>query len=103
MGDKARARETMMAAGVPIIPGSRGTVNDEKDAAPLAAKIGHPVIVKAAAGGGGRGSGGDNTPHDFIPAISAARTAAKAAFRAPGAHIEKYTKTPPHIEFQILG
>ncbi len=103
MGDKARARETMLAAGVPIIPGSRGTVNDEKDAAPLAAKIGYPVIVKAAAGGGGRGMRVVNTPDDLIPAMSAARTEAKAAFGVPDVYIEKYIKTPRHIEFQILG
>src|SRR5438309_4633716 len=64
MGDKAKARETMLAAGVPIIPGSRGTVSDEKEALPLAGRIGYPVIVKAAAGGGGRGMRVVNSAED---------------------------------------
>ncbi len=103
MGDKAKARETMLAAGVPIIPGSRGTVGDEKEAVPVAAKIGYPVIVKAAAGGGGRGMRVVNAPDELTAAMSAARTEAKAAFGVPDVYIEKYIKTPRHIEFQILG
>jgi len=103
MGDKARARETMTAAGVPIIPGSRGTVNDEKEAQPLASRIGYPVIVKAAAGGGGRGMRVVNSPEDLTAAMTAARTEAKAAFGVPDVYLEKYIKRPRHIEFQILG
>ena len=103
MGDKAKARETMLAAGVPIIPGSRGTVNDEKDALPLSARIGYPVIVKAAAGGGGRGMRVVNSAEELTAAMSAARTEAKAAFGVPDVYLEKYIKTPRHIEFQILG
>ncbi len=102
MGDKSRARETMLAAGVPIIPGSRGTVGDEEEAKRLAGRIGYPVIVKASAGGGGRGMRVVATPDDLTGAISAARTEAKAAFGVADVYIEKYLKTPRHIEFQIL-
>jgi acetyl-CoA carboxylase, biotin carboxylase subunit len=103
MGDKARARETMLAAGVPILPGSRGTMTDEREALRLAARIGFPVIVKAAAGGGGRGMRIVTGPDELTPAISAARTEAKAAFGVPDVYIEKYLRNPRHIEFQVLG
>jgi len=103
MGDKARARETMLAAGVPIIPGSRGVVGDEQEAIRIAAKIGYPLIVKAVAGGGGRGMRVVNAPEEIAPALSAARTEAKAAFGVPDVYLEKYLKTPRHIEFQVLG
>ncbi|MBI4169940.1 MAG: acetyl-CoA carboxylase biotin carboxylase subunit [Acidobacteria bacterium] len=103
MGDKARARETMLAAGVPIIPGSRGTISDEQEALRVAAKIGYPVIVKAAAGGGGRGMRLVSSPDDLAAAMSAARTEAKAAFGVPDVYVEKYLKAPRHIEFQVLG
>jgi acetyl-CoA carboxylase biotin carboxylase subunit len=103
MGDKARARETMLAAGVPILPGSRGTVNDETEALRLAARIGYPVIVKAAAGGGGRGMRIVCSAAEAPAAISAARTEAKAAFGVPDVYLEKYLKNPRHIEFQLLG
>jgi len=103
MGDKARARETMLAAGVPILPGSRGSMSDEKEAMRLAAKVGYPVIVKAAAGGGGRGMRVVPSPDDLAAAISAARSEAKAAFGVPDVYIEKYLRNPRHIEFQVLG
>ncbi len=103
MGDKARARETMLAAGVPIIPGSRGTLSEEQEVLRIAAKIGYPVIVKAAAGGGGRGMRVVTSPDEVSVAISAARTEAKAAFGVPDVYIEKYLKSPRHVEFQILG
>ncbi len=103
MGDKARARETMLAAGVPILPGSRGTVNDETEALRLAARIGYPVIIKAAAGGGGRGMRIVCSAAEAPAAISAARTEAKAAFGVPDVYVEKYLKNPRHIEFQVLG
>jgi acetyl-CoA carboxylase, biotin carboxylase subunit len=103
MGDKARARETMQAAGVAIIPGSRGTVVDEQEGQRLAARIGYPVIVKAAAGGGGRGMRVVDSAEALTAAVSAARTEAKAAFGVPDVYIEKYLKAPRHIEFQILG
>jgi acetyl-CoA carboxylase biotin carboxylase subunit len=103
MGDKARARETMLAAGVPILPGSHGTVGDEAEAMRLAARVGYPVIVKAAAGGGGRGMRVVATPAELAAAVTAARTEAKAAFGVPDVYVEKYLKNPRHIEFQILG
>jgi len=103
MGDKSRARETMLAAGVSIIPGSRGTIVDEQDGLRLAAKIGYPIIVKAAAGGGGRGMRVVGSPEELAPAMSAARTEAKAAFGVPDVYIERYLKHPRHVEFQILG
>jgi acetyl-CoA carboxylase, biotin carboxylase subunit len=102
MGDKAKARETMLAAGVPIIPGSRGTIQDEQEAARLAAKIGYPVIVKASAGGGGRGMRVVHSQDDLAAAMSAARTEAKAAFGVPDVYLERYLKGPRHIEFQVL-
>jgi acetyl-CoA carboxylase, biotin carboxylase subunit len=102
MGDKAKARETMLAAGVPVIPGSRGTIQDEQEAARLAAKIGYPVIVKAAAGGGGRGMRVVHSQEDLAAAMSTARTEAKAAFGVPDVYLERYLKAPRHIEFQVL-
>jgi acetyl-CoA carboxylase biotin carboxylase subunit len=103
MGDKARARETMLGAGVPIMPGSRGVLQDDEDALRHAERIGYPVIVKAAAGGGGRGMRVVHGVDELIPSISAARTEAKAAFGVPDVYLEKYLKAPRHIEFQILG
>ncbi|MGH9751059.1 MAG: acetyl-CoA carboxylase biotin carboxylase subunit [Candidatus Polarisedimenticolia bacterium] len=103
MGDKSRARETMLAAGVPIIPGSRGLVQEDDQAQALAGKIGFPLIVKAAAGGGGRGMRVVHGPDELPAAISTARTEAKAAFGVPDVYMEKYLKTPRHVEFQVLG
>jgi acetyl-CoA carboxylase biotin carboxylase subunit len=103
MGDKARARETMLAAGVPILPGTRGTVQEDEEALRRAARIGYPVIIKAAAGGGGRGMRVVGAPEDLSAALSAARTEANAAFGVPDVYIEKYLKSPRHVEFQILG
>jgi acetyl-CoA carboxylase biotin carboxylase subunit len=103
MGDKSKARETMLAAGVPIIPGSRGLVQEDDQGQRLAEKIGFPLIVKAAAGGGGRGMRVVHGPDELLPAISTARTEAKAAFGVPDVYMEKYLKTPRHIEFQVLG
>src|SRR6185436_3395337 len=79
MGDKAKARETAQAAGVPVLPGSRGPVQEDAEAEKMAARIGYPVIVKASAGGGGRGMRIVNTPEQLLPAMSAARTEAQAA------------------------
>jgi acetyl-CoA carboxylase biotin carboxylase subunit len=103
MGDKAKARETMLAAGVPIVPGSRGVLQDDEDALRRADRIGFPVIVKAAAGGGGRGMRVVHGPDELVPSISAARTEAKAAFGVPDVYLEKYLKAPRHVEFQVLG
>jgi acetyl-CoA carboxylase biotin carboxylase subunit len=103
MGDKAKARESAQAAGVPVLPGSKGPVQDEEEAARLASRIGYPVIVKASAGGGGRGMRVVSTPDQLGPMLSAARTEAQAAFGVPDVYLEKYLRNPRHIEFQVLG
>jgi acetyl-CoA carboxylase biotin carboxylase subunit len=103
MGDKARAREAAVAAGVPILPGSEGIISDEEEALKLADSVGYPVIVKASAGGGGRGMRVVASPEQLSMALTAARTEAKAAFGVPDVYIEKYLKRPRHVEFQILG
>jgi acetyl-CoA carboxylase biotin carboxylase subunit len=103
MGDKAKARESAQTAGVPVLPGSRGPVQNDQDAMRTAARIGYPVIVKASAGGGGRGMRIVNTPDQLAPGLSAARTEAQAAFGVPDVYLEKYLRNPRHIEFQVLG
>ncbi len=103
MGDKAKAREAATAAGVPVLPGSKGPVSDDEEAMRIAGRIGFPVIVKASAGGGGRGMRIVSAPEEMVPALSTARTEAKAAFGVADVYIEKYLKDPRHIEFQILG
>jgi len=103
MGDKAKARETAAAAGVPVLPGSKGPVQNEQEAGKTAARIGYPVIVKASAGGGGRGMRVVNTPDQLVTAVTSARTEAQAAFGVPDVYLEKYLRNPRHIEFQVLG
>lgn len=103
MGDKAEARATMMAAKVPVLPGSKGPVDSAEEAEALAGRIGFPVIVKAAAGGGGRGMRVVGVPEDFSRAFQTARAEAEAAFGVPDVYVEKYLTRPRHIEFQILG
>jgi acetyl-CoA carboxylase biotin carboxylase subunit len=103
MGDKARAREAAVAAGIPVLPGSRGTIADEEEALRVADQIGYPVIVKASAGGGGRGMRVVPSSEDLSVALTTARTEANAAFGVPDVYIEKYLKRPRHIEFQVLG
>lgn len=103
MGDKAAARETMRKAGVPIIPGSDGPVSlEDPTLAKLAKKIGYPVIVKAVAGGGGKGMRVVTSESELVPAIQVAQTEAKAAFGNGDVYIEKYLSKPRHIEFQIV-
>jgi acetyl-CoA carboxylase biotin carboxylase subunit len=103
MGDKARAREAAAAAGVPVLPGSKGAVISDQEAMRLAARIGYPIIVKASAGGGGRGMRIVSAAEHLAPALSAARTEAQAAFGVPDVYLEKYLRNPRHIEFQVLG
>ncbi len=103
MGDKAFARETMIRAGVPVVPGSEGLILDIDTALETADKIGYPVIVKASAGGGGRGMRVVQNHNDFKNAVSTARTEAQAAFGNDEMYMEKYLEEPRHIEFQILG
>ncbi len=103
MGDKITAKTTMIAAGVPVIPGSEGLVTDLAEAIGLASEIGFPVILKATAGGGGKGMRivWDNA--SFETQWNMARQEAKAAFGNDGIYIEKYIEEPRHIEFQIAG
>ncbi len=103
MGDKAKARETALASGVQVLPGSPGTVHDDEEARRIAEQIGYPIIVKATAGGGGRGMRIAGSDAELLAALPIARSEAKAAFAVPDVYLEKYIKNPRHIEIQILG
>jgi acetyl-CoA carboxylase biotin carboxylase subunit len=102
MGDKSRAKKTMIKAGVPVIPGSPGVVEDEDKAARCAKEIGYPVILKASAGGGGRGMRIVRNPPELAPAFRAAQAEAAASFGVPDIYIEKYVEAPRHIEIQVM-
>ena len=102
MGDKATARRTAQKAGVPVVPGSEGTISDENEAKKLASKLGYPVAIKATAGGGGKGLRIAQGEEEFIGLMKMARTEAEAAFGNPEVYIEKFIEEPRHIEFQIL-
>jgi acetyl-CoA carboxylase biotin carboxylase subunit len=102
MGDKAQARETMKKAGVPVIPGSDGIVSSITQALDIAKEIGYPVMVKATAGGGGRGIRLVHSPEELEGAMAAARAEAGAYFGNDGLYIEKFIENPHHIEIQIL-
>ena len=103
MGTKDVARETMKAAGVPIVPGSQGIINNTEEAIELAEKIGYPVIIKATAGGGGRGIRVAKTEEELIKGISITQQEAATAFGNPGVYIEKYIEDFRHVEIQIMG
>ncbi|MBM3859616.1 MAG: acetyl-CoA carboxylase biotin carboxylase subunit [Verrucomicrobia bacterium] len=103
MGDKVAARATMRKAGVPVVPGSDGPVTDEQEAFTVVRKIGYPVIIKAAGGGGGRGMRIAHNDPALIKGLYTARSEAERAFNNPNIYIEKYIENPRHIEFQILG
>ncbi len=102
MGDKVEARRTMKAAGVPILPGSPEPVESAKEAISLAKEIGFPVIIKAAAGGGGRGMRIVRREEDLETNLETAQTEALAAFKNGSVYIEKYIERPRHIEIQVL-
>lgn len=102
MGDKSTAREIMRKAGVPIVPGTQGLVEDEREAFSIAEEIGFPVIIKATAGGGGKGMRIARDAADLSRALSGARSEAQAAFGDGGVYIEKYLKPIRHIEIQIM-
>ncbi|MDI3279774.1 MAG: acetyl-CoA carboxylase biotin carboxylase subunit [Bacillota bacterium] len=102
MGDKAVAKQTMAAAGVPVVPGSEGGISSEKEALAIASEIGYPVIIKASAGGGGRGMRIAHTPQDLAQAIRVARSEAEATFGNGEVYIEKFLEEPRHIEIQVL-
>jgi acetyl-CoA carboxylase biotin carboxylase subunit len=102
LGDKAQAKETMKAAGVPVIPGSDGAVSSLEEAKEIAERIGYPVMIKAAAGGGGRGIRRADAKEELVPQIEAAKQEAKNYFGDDAIYIEKFIIKPKHIEFQIL-
>ena len=103
MGDKITAKDTMKALGVPCVPGSEGGVDNLNDAHKVAADIGYPVIIKATAGGGGRGMKVARTAKELDSAFLTARAEGKATFGNDEVYIEKYLTTPRHIEIQIFG
>ena len=103
MGDKIEAKATAKRLGIPVVPGSEGGVTDEKTAKRVAAEIGYPVIIKAAAGGGGRGMKVAMTEADLSQALHTARSEAGAAFGDDSVYIEKYLAKPRHIEVQVMG
>ncbi len=103
MGDKITAKATMVEAGVPVVPGSGGLIADLKEGIGLAKKIGYPVIIKATAGGGGKGMRVIWEEASFESNWNMARNEAKASFGNDGMYIEKYIEEPRHIEFQIVG
>ncbi|MGI0487084.1 acetyl-CoA carboxylase biotin carboxylase subunit [Pantanalinema rosaneae CENA516] len=102
MGDKSTAKKTMQRVGVPTVPGSVGLLMDESEAQEIARKIGYPVIIKATAGGGGRGMRLVREEADLSALFAAAQGEADAAFGNPGVYLEKFVQKPRHIEFQIL-
>ena len=102
MGDKAQAKRMMEKAGVPVIPGSEGPVSDQKEALKLAAEIGYPVMIKASAGGGGRGMRIAHNEKDLIKSFQTAQAEAEASFNNPEVYLEKFIPNPRHIEVQIL-
>jgi len=102
MGDKTAARRRMREAGVPTVPGTLEALKDEKEALKAAGKIGYPVLLKAAAGGGGKGMRIVNGPEEMARAFRAAQSESQSAFGDSRLYIEKYLEEPRHIEFQIL-
>ena len=103
MGDKAEARRTMIQAGVPVVPGSDGAIDDEDEALAEATRIGFPVMIKATAGGGGKGMRIAGGREDFAKAFQMARSEADAAFDNPAVYLERYLERPRHVEIQLLG
>jgi acetyl-CoA carboxylase biotin carboxylase subunit len=103
LGDKARARELARASGVPTVPGSDGVLDGEDAAKAVARKIGYPVIIKASAGGGGRGMRVAHNDISLLKGFHAARAEAEKAFKNADVYIEKYVENPRHVEIQILG
>ncbi|MEK7706301.1 MAG: acetyl-CoA carboxylase biotin carboxylase subunit [Myxococcota bacterium] len=103
MGSKTRAREAVIAAGVPCVPGSEGSVASEDDARRVAAKLGYPILLKASAGGGGKGMRIVERPEDLTSGLRAARSEAKNAFGDDTVYVEKAIIKPRHIEMQIFG
>lgn len=103
MGDKVTAKDTMIKAGVPVVPGSDGLIKDIKEGHIVCKKIGYPVMIKATAGGGGKGMRIVDSEEDFEAQWNSARQEAKAAFGNDGMYAEKFVEEPRHIEIQIIG
>jgi acetyl-CoA carboxylase biotin carboxylase subunit len=103
MGDKIEAKRTALRLGIPVVPGSDGGVTNDAEATAIADGIGYPVLIKAAAGGGGRGMKVARSAAELSTALSTARSEAKAAFGDDAVYIEKYLEKPRHIEIQVLG
>ncbi|WP_375650320.1 acetyl-CoA carboxylase biotin carboxylase subunit [Bartonella sp. OT172YNZD] len=103
MGDKIEAKKTAKKLGIPVVPGSDGAITEESDALRIAHEIGYPVIIKASAGGGGRGMKVVHSEQEFSIALKTTRSEAKAAFGNDAVYIEKYLEKPRHIEIQVIG
>ena len=102
MGDKVTARRQMISAGVPVIPGTKDVITDDEKAVEMVRELGLPVIVKASAGGGGKGMRLVHKMEEIVPAVRGARSEARSSFGDDSVYIEKYIESPHHIEFQIL-
>ena len=102
MGDKISAKVAVKSAGIPVVPGSEGALETEEEAVEAARAIGFPVLIKAAAGGGGRGMRVAQTPDDLAEAVAAASNEAKSAFGDGSVYLERYLSTPRHIELQVI-
>lgn len=103
MGDKITARQTMINAGVPVVPGTKQKITTDKEAKQVMEEIGLPIMVKASAGGGGKGMRLVHKASELLNAVKAAQSEARTAFGDDSVYIEKYIESPHHIEFQILG
>jgi acetyl-CoA carboxylase biotin carboxylase subunit len=103
MGDKIEAKRTAKALGIPVVPGSEGGVSGEAEALRVAEEIGYPILIKASAGGGGRGMKVARSPEELPDAYATARGEARAAFGDDAVYMEKYLSTPRHIEVQVFG
>lgn len=103
LGDKSRAKATMQAAGVPVVPGSNGAIGDEGTLVKIAEEIGYPVIIKASAGGGGKGMRLARSRKELLHGFNTARAEAAAAFNNDAVYLEKFIESPRHIEIQLLG
>ncbi len=103
MGDKIKAKETAIKLGIPVVPGSAGAITSDAEAKKTAREIGYPILVKAAAGGGGRGMKVALSEEHLLVALATARAESKAAFGDDSLYMEKYLQKPRHIEIQVLG